>query len=260
MRWRSRPTGASRAGGGRTISTRSIAATITTSRSTARCSWPARPALATADELAAMLPESAARPMADWFEAFVPMKQHVLIRFGMWEAILAQPLPEDTELYAMTTAVMRYARTVALANTWPDRRGRGRARRLSRGAGRRAGKPDAVQQYLPDILKIAEQMMLGELEYHRATTMRPSPSAPRRCARRHAALRRALGLDAAGAPRARRPAARPGRLDEAEAVYRADLGLDPTLARACQHPQNVWSLHGLHECLTRRGETVEARH
>ncbi len=50
------------------------------------------------------------------------------------------------------------------------------------------------------------------------------------------------------------------RLDEAEAVYRADLGLDATLARACQHPQNVWSLHGLHECLTRRGEKVEARH
>jgi hypothetical protein len=45
-----------------------------------------------------------------------------------------------------------------------------------------------------------------------------------------------------------------GRFDEAEAVYRADLGLDDTLARACQHPGNVWSLHGLHECLTRRGE------
>ena len=48
------------------------------------------------------------------------------------------------------------------------------------------------------------------------------------------------------------------RYDEAEAIYRADLGLDTTLSRACQHPGNVWSLHGLHECLTRRGETVEA--
>ena len=43
-----------------------------------------------------------------------------------------------------------------------------------------------------------------------------------------------------------------------EAVYRADLGLDATLSRACQHPGNVWSLHGLHECLTHRGETTEA--
>jgi len=33
-----------------------------------------------------------------------------------------------------------------------------------------------------------------------------------------------------------------------------------TLSRACQHPGNVWSLHGLHECLTRRDETNEAMH
>ena len=50
-----------------------------------------------------------------------------------------------------------------------------------------------------------------------------------------------------------------GRADEAETVYRADLGLDDTLSRASQHPDNVWSLHGLHECLMLRGETGEAR-
>ena len=49
-----------------------------------------------------------------------------------------------------------------------------------------------------------------------------------------------------------------GRIEEAEAVYRSDLGLDGKLSRACQHPDNLWSLHGLHECLTRRGEKVEA--
>ena len=41
-----------------------------------------------------------------------------------------------------------------------------------------------------------------------------------------------------------------GRVEEAAAVYAADLGLDPTLSRPCQHPGNVWSLHGYHECLT----------
>ena len=45
-----------------------------------------------------------------------------------------------------------------------------------------------------------------------------------------------------------------------EAVYRADLGLDSTLSRACQNPGNVWSLHGLHECLVKRGEKTEAAH
>jgi tetratricopeptide (TPR) repeat protein len=36
-----------------------------------------------------------------------------------------------------------------------------------------------------------------------------------------------------------------GRIDEAEAVYREDLK---------RHPENGWSLHGLVECLRRRGE------
>ena len=54
-----------------------------------------------------------------------------------------------------------------------------------------------------------------------------------------------------------------GRVEEAEAVYRADLGLDDTLRRPCRHPENVWSLHGYHECLLRarqgrRGADVQA--
>ena len=49
-----------------------------------------------------------------------------------------------------------------------------------------------------------------------------------------------------------------GSVEEAAAVYAADLGLDPTLSRACQHPNNVWSLHGYHECLQRLGRHDEA--
>jgi tetratricopeptide (TPR) repeat protein len=47
---------------------------------------------------------------------------------------------------------------------------------------------------------------------------------------------------------------------EAEEIYRADLGLNDTLARPCQHPKNIWSLHGLSECLNKRGETQELVH
>ena len=43
-------------------------------------------------------------------------------------------------------------------------------------------------------------------------------------------------------------------MEEAEKVYRADLGLDDSLARAYQHPENMWSLHGYHECLTHLGK------
>ena len=49
-----------------------------------------------------------------------------------------------------------------------------------------------------------------------------------------------------------------GHVEEAEVVYRADLGLDATLARAYQHPDNVWSLHGFHECLVRQGKRDQA--
>lgn len=218
-------------------------------------------ALDTADELVAALPEPVLRPFADWFEAFVPMKYHVLIRFGMWHDVLAGELPTDTALYSMTTALMRYARTVALANTGAiaDAEAERDAFFVARD-----DVPETRMLFnntCRDILGIAEQMMLGELEYHRGNYDAAFVHL-REAVRRDDTLpydepwgwmqpaRHALGallLDQ-------------GRLEEAEAVYRADLGLDDTLARACQHPQNVWSLHGLHECLIRRRETVEAVH
>src|SRR4029453_7401841 len=72
-------------------------------------------------ELEASLPEELLRieqpPMADYLEAFVPMRLHVLIRFGMWEDILALPLPADPRLYCTTTAMTHYAQGVAYAAT-----------------------------------------------------------------------------------------------------------------------------------------------
>lgn len=218
-------------------------------------------ALRTADELVSTLPEPLLRKMADWFEAFVPMKQHVLIRFGMWQAILVQPLPEDAELYSVTTALMRYARTVALANT--GRIAEADAER-ERFFAAQAGVQESRMLFNNtgrDILKVAEHMMLGELEYHKGN-----------CDKAFAYLYKAVELDDTlpydepwGWMQPTRHALGAllldqGRVEEAEAAYRADLGLDGTLSRACQHPQNIWSLHGLHECLTRRGETVEVVH
>jgi tetratricopeptide (TPR) repeat protein len=218
-------------------------------------------ALETADELAASLPTPVLRPLADWFEAFVPMKQHVLIRFGMWPEILDQPLPEDAALYAMTTALMRYARTVALANLGKTEEAEAEG---SAFFAAQAAVPESRMLFnntCIDILKIAEQMMLGELEYHKGNHDAA-----------FAHLHQAVHLDDSlpydepwGWMQPARHALgalllEQGRLEEAEAAYRADLGLDPTLARARQHPQNVWALHGLHECLTRRHEEVEAWH
>ena len=200
-------------------------------------------------------------PLADWLEGFVPVDQHVLIRFGKWQEILDQPLPDDPELYCVTTAMMRYARAVAYAST--ERVAEAIQEREAFLAARDR-VPESRMLFnntCLDILAVAEAMMTGEVEYRRGNFD---------AAFEH--LHRAVELDdnlpydepwgwmqptrhALGALLMEQ-----GRLEEAEATYRADLGLDGQLRRACWHPDNVWSLHGLHECLTRRGETVEAGH
>ena len=219
------------------------------------------PALSTADELIETLEGVVAGPMADWLEGFVPMKQHVLIRFGMWEQILAQPLPEDEALYCVTTAMIRYARSVACSNT-DDIEGAKAERDAFLAARDRVPESRMLfNNSCRDILAVAEQMLLGELAYREGNHDIAFDY-----------LRQSVELDdnlpydepwgwmqptrhALGALLLEQ-----GRLDEAETVYRADLGLDATLSRACQHPRNLWSLHGLHECLTRRGETAEVVH
>ena len=73
-------------------------------------------ALAAADALRQLLPVETVAFLPDFFEAFWGIRLHVLIRFGMWQEILDEPLPDDAELFSFTTALQRYARAVALAN------------------------------------------------------------------------------------------------------------------------------------------------
>ena len=110
-----------------------------------------------------------------------------------------------------------------------------------------------------DILAVAREMMLGELAYRRGD---------HEAAFAH--LRRSVELDdnlphdepwGWMQPTRHALAAlllEQDRVEEATAVYRADLGYDDTLSRACQHPDNVWSLHGYHECMERLGRHAEA--
>ena len=76
-----------------------------------------RPAIDAAEEMISTLPEELltvrSPPMADWLEGFVSMKQHVLVRFGRWKTIVEQTLPNNPELFCVTTAMMRYAMSVA---------------------------------------------------------------------------------------------------------------------------------------------------
>jgi tetratricopeptide (TPR) repeat protein len=221
------------------------------------------PAIAAAEELIATIPEPVLRiespPMADFLEGYLTMKQHVLVRFGKWREIIEQRLPDDQELYCSNVAMMRYAKAVAhsaLGNLGEAETEKG----LFRVAKTRVPESRRVHNNtVVDLLSVAEEMLNGELEYRKGNHDAA-----------FAHLRRSVELDDAlpydepwGWMQPTRHALgalllEQGRIDDAEAVYRSDLGLDGKLSRACQHPENLWSLHGLHECLTRRGDKVEA--
>jgi len=110
-----------------------------------------------------------------------------------------------------------------------------------------------------DVLAIAGAMLDGELDYRKGNV-----EAAFACLRRAIELDDGLPYDEPwGWMQPTRHAygallLEQGRVAEAETVYRADLGFDDTLPRACQHPGNVWSLHGFHECLVRLGKLGEA--
>lgn len=197
----------------------------------------------------------------DLFEAYVTTLPHVYIRFGLWSDILKLHPQEDTKLYATTNTLIYYARAVALANLGEHDAALAAVEEFDKAY---ANVPETRRMFnntARAILAVAEQMMRGEVAYkagrreeglehlraavalddglmYREPWAWPQPS-------RHALG--ALLMDA-------------GHYEEAEAVYRADLGLDSDLPRPMQHPRNVWSLHGLHECLVRREETVELPH
>ena len=224
----------------------------------------AQTALEATAELEAAIPEKLLRvtspPMADWLEGFLVMRVHVLVRFGRWQDLLDLPLPADPVLYSATTAMLRYGRGVACSAL-------GRVEEAERErewfAAARAAVPATRMMFnntCADILAIAAAMLDGELAYRKGNI---------EAAFGH--LRTSIALDDGlpydepwGWMQPTRHAygallLEQGLVAEAEAVYRADLGFDDTLPRAYQHPGNIWSLHGYHECLVKLGQTGEAK-
>lgn len=221
------------------------------------------PAIAAADELIETMPEAMLRiespPMADFFESYVAIRQHVLIRFGKWREIVAQTPPADPVLYCNTVAMMHYAKGVAHA-ALGDVPSAEAEQTLFRAAAALVPESRHIHNVAcVKLLAIAEAMLEGEIAYrrgeHDAAFVR---------LRAAIALEDTLPYDepwgwmqpirhALGALLLEQ-----GRAAEAEIVYREDLGLAGTLPRAQIHPDNLWAMRGLLDCLERRGETVES--
>lgn len=216
-------------------------------------------ALEACDEIEESLPEKLLRiespPMADWMEAFLTVRSHVLVRFGRWDDLLATPLPGDRQLYASTTATLLYAKGVAHAARGEVPQALETQQAFQQAA---AAVPESRMLFnntVRDVLEVADAMLEGEVTYRQGRHDEAFDH-----------LRRAIRLDdellydepwgwmqptrhALGALLLEQ-----GRIEAAAAVYRADLGLDDTTPRVRHHPNNVWSLHGYHECLTRLGK------
>lgn len=221
-------------------------------------------ALETMTRLEKSIPENLLRikspPMADWLESFLGMRMHILIRFGLWQDILNQEIPQDSELYCVTTAMIHYGKGVAFAATGM----------LEEAENERILFREALKRVPPtrmlfnksciDILAVGGAMLDGELAYRQAKF-----DVAFEDLKRSIVLYDALPYDepwgwmqpirhSYGALLLEQ-----GHLETAAAVYSADLGLDSTLPRALQHPNNVWALHGYYECLVKLGRMAEAR-
>jgi hypothetical protein len=130
-----------------------------------------RPALQAASDLSAAIPPDLLRvtnpPMADWLEGFVGMKMHMLVRFGKWQEILDEPLPDDPALYCVTTAMVHYAKGVAHA-VCGHIEAAATAQQHFAAAWARVPKTRYIfNNTCTDILAIAAAMLHGEIEYRK---------------------------------------------------------------------------------------------
>ncbi|BAU48761.1 tetratricopeptide repeat protein [Sulfurifustis variabilis] len=180
----------------------------------------------------------------------VAMPLYVLVRFGRWQEILAQPAPPGDLPYV--EGVWRYARGVALARTRETARAGEELLALARLAedprlerARIWGEHSMAQP-----LRVVRAVLAGELAQARgdhAVAIRLLREAVRREDRLvhrepsdwYTPARHHLGLALLKANRAR----------EAERVYRADLE---------RHPDNGWALYGLAQSVRAQNRRREA--
>ncbi|KAI9154680.1 TPR domain protein [Paramyrothecium foliicola] len=220
-------------------------------------------ALSATDRMEATITENLLRidspALANWMEFFMAVRVHVYIRFGMWAELKKLRPMTDKHLYCVTNVFRHYGKAIAHAAT-NEVEAADKEHEQFREASllvppTRLDFPNKIT----DILKIASAMLDGEIEYRRGN----HEAAFNR-------LRDAIDLED-DLPFAEPwgwmlPARHPyaalsleqGYVDQAAIAYAEDLGLHPTPKRSHQHPNNIWALHGYHECLVRLGRDAEA--
>ena len=199
------------------------------------------------------------RYLASTLEGYYAGRAHVLVRFGCWQQICDEDMPDEPDAVPVTTLLLVYAKAIAHAALGDLESARAYQYEFYR---RYREIPEwhiMANNPSRDILAVARAMMDGEVEYHAGNhelgyrylreaavlcdNLEYSEPWPWMHPPRHALG--ALLLEQ-------------GHVDEAIMHYEDDLGIGNRLPRCAQHPDNIWALHGYHECLVKLGRGDEA--
>ncbi len=205
-------------------------------------------ALAAARKIERQIPQEFLKSYVTLADGFMPTALHVLIRFGKWEEILAEPEPPQWRLFSR--AERHFARSVASSALGKLPQARRELQRLDEVTKEITDEWKMGNNSALEVLAVARAMAAGELAFREGETERAF-----RLLRRAVTLEEGLSYDEP--PGWMQPVRHAlgallladGRYQEAERVYRADLG---------RHPDNAWSLLGLQQSLGLQQRTKEA--
>ena len=204
---------------------------------------------------------------AIFLESYVTMPWHVMIRFGKWDDILAEPLHSDREVFPAAIATQHYARGVAYASKGMVPEAEAEQALFKEALQNPALAGRVLHNNLmyqepsdgPCILLVNDAILDGEIEYRRQFLAKENgEDADFTDAFDH--LRRGVDLSlnlAYNEPWGQMQPVRhilgallleQGEVEEAEEVYRADIEL---------WKDNMWGLLGLKLCLEARGDAPD---
>lgn len=196
-------------------------------------------ALKAAADMVRKVPPDFIKDMAPFVDPYAPIGSEVLVRFGMWDEILASPKPP--EFLPITTALWHFARAAAhnaKGNTSLAREEQKTFRDLAKAI---PAEAMMAQNKAQKVLEIAEHTLEGEILFREGKTDDAVASLKKAIAIEDTLryieppdwvqpVRHSLGAVLLAADRPK----------DAEAVYREDLKI---------WPENGWALFGLSQSL-----------
>ena len=204
---------------------------------------------------------------AIFLESYVTMPWHVMIRFGKWDEILAEPMYSDKDVFPATIATQHYARGVAYASKGMVPEAEAEQVLFNQALENPALAGRVMHNNLmyqdpeegPSILNVNAAILEAEIEYRRQFLAKEKGESADFTAA-FDELRRGVDLSLNLAYNEPWGQMQPVRhilgavlleqrhIEEAEEVYRADIKL---------WKDNMWGLLGLKLCLEARGDAAE---